>query len=409
MDKAEVLLLEALRCAVRGTEFKWNEMPEQETLRRLFRLAREQSALPLLADTLLKDPRSKELPVMRLMAREARRITLRQAGRPADFLLLLDQLKARGLRPLVLKGVVCRSLYPQPEQRPSADEDLLIPPEAYPLYHEALLACGLQAAEQDLPAEGRSEISYVDPARDLYLELHLHPFPVNDAAYGDCNRYFAEAFARSISTEIYGQAVCTMEPTDHLLYMLCHAYKHMLYGGVGVRQICDICLFAANDAEQIDWQRLFACCDDCGILRLCAAFFLVGERRLGIPGPAAIQRDVDELPLLEDCLSGGIYGAEDFDRVHSSNITLDAVAAGKQGRARRGIRKSLFPGKAYLQQRFPYAAKHPWLLPAAWAQRIWLYLAGGGTSASRSIQIGRVRIEMLKEYRIIPREQREQK
>ena len=106
MDKAEGLLLEALRCAIQGTEFKWNEMPEQETLRRLFRLAREQSVLPLVADMLLKDQRSKELPIVRLMTREARRLTLRQACRTADFLLLLDQLNARGLRPLVLKGVV---------------------------------------------------------------------------------------------------------------------------------------------------------------------------------------------------------------------------------------------------------------------------------------------------------------
>ena len=404
MDKAEGLLLETLRCAILGTEFKWNEMPEQETLRRLFRLAREQSVLPLVADMLLKDQRSKELPIVRLMTREARRLTLRQASRTADFLLLLDQLKARGLRPLVLKGVVCRSLYPQPEQRPSADEDLLIPPEAFPRYHEALLACGLRVLEQDLPAEGRDEISYVDPSRDLYLELHLHPFPLKDAAYGDCNRYFTEAFDHSISTEIYGQTVCAMEPTDHLLYMICHAYKHMLYGGVGVRQICDICLFAAHYDGQIDWQRLSACCEDCGIMRLCAAFFLIGERHLGIPAPASMEQDVDELPLLEDCLSGGVYGAEDSDRLHSSRITLETVAAAKQGKAGNGLWKSLFPGKAYLKKRFPYAAKHPWLLPAAWAHRIWLYLAGGETNASRSLQIGRERIELLKEYRIIPRD-----
>ncbi len=108
--------------------------------------------------------------------------------------------------------------------------------------------------------------------------------------------------------------------------------------------------------------------------------------------------------MMADILTDGLYGADDPDRIHSSNITLEAVAAGKQGRARRGIRKSLFPGKAYLQKRFPYAAKHPWLLPAAWAHRVWLYLAGGETNASRSLQIGRERIELLKEYRIIPRD-----
>ena len=31
------------------------------------------------------------------------------------------------MQPLVMKGIVCRSLYPKPDLRPSGDEDLLIP------------------------------------------------------------------------------------------------------------------------------------------------------------------------------------------------------------------------------------------------------------------------------------------
>ena len=403
MDRAESLFLSAFRAAVRNEDLFWNELPEQDILRRLFRLAMEQNVLPLVAEAIASKPAFRNNPIVQAFLRRARSLTLSQAARTGDFLLLLEKLRSLGLQPLILKGLICRSMYPQPEQRLSTDEDLLIPAAEFPRYHEALLSCGLRLQEPDRSLEGEDEITYVDPDRDLYLELHLRPFPSYEEAYGDCNRFFEDVFSRESVFSVYGRSVSSLSCSDHLLYLILHAYKHLLYGGVGVRQICDICLFAERFSSRIDWQRLHAACEDCGITDLSAAFFLVGERHFGIPCPAAFRDpEIDELPLLDDCLSGGVYGAEDEDRLHSSNMTLEAVAAGKQGRADRTLWKSLFPTVKYLQDRFPYARTHVWLLPVAWAQRLWLYVFRGRGNASKSLRIGRRRIELLRRYRIIP-------
>ncbi len=106
--------------------------------------------------------------------------------------------------------------------------------------------------------------------------------------------------------------------------------------------------------------------------------------------------------MLSDILSGGLYGVEDVNRAHSSAITLDAVAARKQGRKSSGLWRSVFPGKGYLQSRYSYAKRHPVLIPVAWANRLTDYLGSRDrVRPGESLRIGAERVELLKKYKII--------
>ncbi len=400
LNAEEKLLMDALCCAVHSRRITVDQAPEGETLQRLIRLARQQVVLPLLMQAsyesgLFSDRKGP--------FGEARRLTVIQAARTAEFLLLLRDLEQSGLRPAVIKGLVCRSMYPEPEQRASTDEDLLIQPEEYPAYRQALLACGLRLWKPEEEPGEKDEVTFVDPERDLYIEVHLRPFSSDSEALSDCNRFFEEALSRTVELAVYGQTIRTLHPTDHLLYMLCHAYKHILYSGVGVRQICDVCLFAARFVAEIDWARLRQSCAELGIETLAAAFFRIGQRHLELSALSAFaDLDVDELPLLKDCLGGGIYGADDPNRLRSSRITLDAVASSKRGGRRHSLIKSLFPSADSIARAYPYLRDKPWLLPLAWGQRIWRYAFDRNTQAVRSLEIGRERVDLLRRYGILP-------
>ena len=104
-------------------------------------------------------------------------------------------------------------------------------------------------------------------------------------------------------------------------------------------------------------------------------------------------------------LSGGIYGLSDPDRVHSANMTLTAAAASREGKGTgHGVLKSLFPGTAYLKNCFPYAKKHPILVPVAWAHRLYRYMkrtSGAFKSSMRTSRAGKKRIAMMKKYGIV--------
>ena len=113
------------------------------------------------------------------------------------------------------------------------------------------------------------------------------------------------------------------------------------------------------------------------------------------------EMDIDETLLLEDILTGGLYGIADENRLHSGNITLGARASGHGGSAW----KAIFPSAEYLRGRFPYAKKHAVLLPVAWAHRILLYLKRSSketnVSAAKSVRIGQERVRMMRHYGII--------
>jgi hypothetical protein len=238
------------------------------------------------------------------------------------------------------------------------------------------------------------------------VELHRKLFAEDSDAYGDWNRFFEDAFDRAV--EVNG--VLSLCHTDHLLYLICHAFKHFLHSGFGVRQVCDIVLYANAYGSEIDWERLYRnCCEIHGEV-FTAALFRIGAKHLGFDPekacyPALWQKiETDETAMLEDLLAGGIYGSATMDRRHSSGITLEAVTSDKQGKtAKLSLRNSLFPSAKSLEGRFPYLKKHPYLLPAAWVVRIAKYGMEvlGGKNAAESVKIGSRRVELLREYKVI--------
>ena len=224
MTNTQRAFLALLRAALQGGEA---QLPAQMDWPGLFRLADRQQVLPLILEAAWQSTAPKELL---LPARHAAMHTvILQTRRTAAFLALYRGLAAQGLRPLVLKGLVCRSLYPDPDNRPSNDEDLLIGRGDFPALHEALLRCGLDCGSGDVLTEGEETV-YIGP--DLRLEVHLSPFPSDSAAYSVCNAFFEGAQERAITLEIQGTEIRTLSPTDHLLYLICHAYKHFLHGNV---------------------------------------------------------------------------------------------------------------------------------------------------------------------------------
>lgn len=399
---SERLLLTALRCAIRGDTVPWTAPLDFRTQNELFRLADAQVVLPLVAHAVYQRPELFRPGTLAAWIKKARLLSVSQAARTGEFLELYEILAARGLHPAVLKGLVCRNLYPNPEQRASTDEDLFISREELLLFHDALLEDGLTPVDPAMSLEDADEAAYWSEDRGLYLELHLRLFPSKSDAYGDFNRFFDAALADTEEIEIYGHRIRTLCPTDHLTFLLCHACKHILHGGAGIRQFGDICLFAEKYADRIDWPAFLSRSRELGLESLLKGIFRIGQEHLGIPAPDVFSvLDVDELPLLADSLRGGLFGADDPDRLHSSTLTLDAVAASKTGRRTRGALHSLFLPASSLVGRFPYLRKRPWLLPVAWTQRAWLYLTKDKPNPGNTLRIGRERIELLKQYDLL--------
>lgn len=406
--------LEALKMHLSQSQrVDWQEKIEENIWRKLFQKASNQHVFPMVYDAVRGCPAfaasGQNLePVCR---RETVRRTILQVSKTEEFLKLYRYLNTKGIRPIVVKGIICRNLYPQPDYRMSGDEDLVILRKDRARLQEALRFYGMQAVGED--SQGTYDIPYKKSGSPLYLEVHQHLFPPDSVAYGGFNRLFNGFEHRIIQEKINGVLIDTMGPDDHVLYLICHAFKHFMHSGFGIRQVCDLALYANHYGETIDWDRLWKQCKRIRANEFAAALLDIGQRYLGINLEKANLSanwktvKVDSSALLEDLLSGGIYGAVERDRQHSSNITLAAVEAYRKGKkGKNPFVQSAFPPRKDLEKRYPILRKAPVLLPFVWGKRLFQYgtelkHSGRAESAVKSIQIGNQRVELLKKYHII--------
>lgn len=413
MDEIQNLFLTALRAGLRQERVNWEQPMGTEQWAALFQLAAEHKVLPMIYEAVYAchSARNADARLFAAYKQQTVLAVMQQTRKTSEFLAMYAFLRESGVTPLVVKGIVCRTLYPMPDNRPSGDEDLLIPPEEFQKCHQAMLDYGMEVADPKTELDAAYEVPYRKPGSPLYIELHKRLFPPDSEAYGDLNRFFADAQPETLTVD--GQEIATLAPTEHLLYLICHALKHFLHSGFGIRQVSDLALYANRYGRNVDWQRLLNCCWEMHGEVFAAAMFRIGWRYLTFdPDQAeypaewrAIQ--VDEGPLLEDLLASGVYGDATMSRKHSSNITLDAVAAEKQGTHAAGLRKTLFPTAKQLEGRYPYLKDKPYLLPAAWLSR-WaqygketLRHRDGSNRAADAVKIGSQRVELLRQYGIL--------
>lgn len=411
MEAVQDLFLEALAAALRNRQVAWKQELSAEQWDALFRLAQAHHVLPMVYGAAAGCDAAASAGA-ELLA-QARRTVYQQISvqvrKTAELLELYGKLTERGVTPVLVKGLVCRRLYPNPDCRSSSDEDLLIRPEELELCHQVLLDYGMQISDPGADLQTDYEIPYRKAGSPLYIELHRQLFPPQSRAYGDLNRFFPAEDRRTETLTVDGVRLTTLECTDHLFYLICHAYKHFIHSGFGIRQLCDIGLFAGTCAHRIDWERLGSRCARIRCESFVRAILKIAQGRLGIDLSGIPERwqgdGVEESALLADVLAAGVYGSSTESRVHSSNMTLDAVADSKNGAGARGsLRSSLFPARSRLERRYPYLKKYPVLLPVAWASRILTYgkdALRADNNALDAMSIGRDRIGLLRQYGLI--------
>ena len=367
----------------------------------IFTLANQQKLLPIVFEAVRKMPAAVEnAALFAAVKQQVIAQVLHQTMRASEFSGLYQKLRAAGLHPVVVKGQLCSRLYPLKDHRISADDDLLIPDGEFMACHEQLLANGLTTGTPTDELATADEVSYTKDGSPLYIELHRHLFDSAEDAHDELNHFFADLNP----VEIDG--FLAMPPHEHLLYLLLHAYKHFVRSGIGLRQFCDIGLWAREYHDEIDWQRLHEQCESVHAATFAAASFRIARDYLGIDFdlPMPWDASIDVEPLLHDTLCGGVYGSNDLTRLHSSTVTLNAVKASRTGE-KSSVLRTVFPKREYLEHRYPYLKKRPYLLPVAWVQRIAHYAgekqSGADSSASGSIKLARERIELMKMYNVI--------
>lgn len=414
MDKINKMLLQALKASMCNKKVCWNFEIQPEEWMGLFHQAETHHILPMIYDAVYDCPAAKQMDASFFVPFKKKTVqqVMIQTIKTGEFLQLYQYLQNEGIRPVMVKGIICRELYPNPDYRISGDEDMLIRPEEFELCHSKMQEYGMVVADPEQNIQRAYEVPYGKPGSPIYIELHKYLFPPDSEAYGEFNQFFENVHEQEIEIPVQGIPIATMNHTSHFFYLICHAFKHFLHSGFGIRQVCDIVLYANQYGSELDWEKILEECSEIHAEKFVAALLKIGEKYLTFsPEKACYPHEwrkilVNERALLGDLLSGGVYGDASMSRKHSSNITLNAVQSQKKGnKISKSVLKTIFPSAKSMETRYSYLKKFPFLLPAAWISRILKYRKetgqGSGNSASDAIKIGNQRIELMKQYGII--------
>ena len=139
--------LNILKHAIRGEKATGCEEITLEQWQRLFAMAGIHSVMPLFYEAVYDAPVLKDVnePFVFLAKRQVVHQVMMQAMKTSEFLMLNKKMQEAGVKPLIVKGLVCRNLYPQPDHRPSGDEDILIPKEKFDICHQVMQEFGMAA------------------------------------------------------------------------------------------------------------------------------------------------------------------------------------------------------------------------------------------------------------------------
>ena len=420
-QESVTLFLNLLKALVTGEPYCFTSIPSETVWRGLRALCNYHNLNAIIYEQLrlsgifedCKPDQDSGLSQKEYFRLRAFRLIMMQMNRTMAFEDYYEEILKLGIKPLVVKGLILRDCWPDGNMRISGDEDLLIQEEDYPKLRSFFLSRGFKQdkeeprPEEDLP----DEMGFEKADEDIYYEVHRLLFSEDSVYFSRFNELYKDAFLDAEKCERGQYQFYTLNPTRHLFFIVSHMLKHFVMGGVGIRQLIDIIMFIRTYDQKIDRVWFKSLLQDFGLEVYWINLLEISRVYLGFEAAEYGMQffesvEPDSADMLADMLDAGIFGGTSIERMHSANITLEAAQKhGMSGRV-KGIWRALFPGRTYMERRYPLCKRSKWFLPAAYLRRFVDYACmrkkrlnvdAGDESALR---IGMQRAALLEKYKI---------
>lgn len=408
MEKTNLEFLSLLKSSLKNEKYD-GEKIDFEDLVYIYKMSEIHHVVPMIYNAAYNEDFFKECDAnfQAMFKSSAFRYIFSQIQRTNHFLEVYKKLSEKNIKILVFKGIIFRNMYNNPDDRISSDEDILIKKEDYEKVKEFFLSEGFEFIDKG------EECAYFSKSTGLCIEVSTSLFSHESKAYGHLNKLFEDVFEKSIKINIDKIDILTLSHEQHLIYIVFHNMKHFLTGGFGIRQVADFSKYIETYGEYINWEKFWSDLNDLNYDTFTLNLIEISLKYLGFNDDKITYPDnitsFDELKnsqkyyinsesLINDILDAGVFGASTMDRKHTALMTLDAV----EDKKKSNRLKAVFPNVNYLKDNYIYLQKYPILLPVAWGQRILSYLKKNKTSSYiNTMELGKQRIELLKEYKII--------
>ena len=290
------------------------------------------------------DPQIKRLLKERMFA-----ATTRDAFQDKELNAVIEQLERKEIHFLLLKGCVMKHSYPDPAMRYMSDTDILIEGNRGEKVKEILEQLGFKNRRFSVD----STDLYSSP---IGMNYEVHRSLEHEGFSLSCQLFLKGLF--NIAKPVEGrQYMLELPKEEHYAYILCHFVKHLLNGGIGVRQVMDVYICRKNWC--FDEEKLKKRLEQLELSAFAETLERLANSWFGDAEGNAVTEELGEY-----ILGSGVFGKEE-------QKVADRMLKKKKHRNKLSYAFArLFPGYQTMSAYYPVLKKIPVLLPVFWVWRM---------------------------------------
>ena len=284
---------------------------------------------------------------------------------------ILKELRMRNIDAIVLKGLVVRSLYPNPDLRTMSDADIIVHREDLSKLTEVLLSMNYVKTKHE--DEHGTHIVF----NKLNSCIEVHWTLLNEDFFKGDKLFEQNLWNNTMKIEIGDTEALSLSWEDLAVHLCIHMASHFSHKGFGVRQLCDLVLVVEKKYDEINWVSFNEKIRACKIEKFTAAIFNVCRKlfNMNIPQELSSIYKVDEKTLnllIDDIFESGVFGNKNINNMFGRELAFDKGMENGSNRIRvmgRFIRL-LFPPISEMNDKYNYAKRYKILAPVAWIHHL---------------------------------------
>lgn len=285
---------------------------------------------------------------------------------------VLNKINERNIPVIVLKGLVVREFYPQPDQRSMNDADILVHEGDVEKVKQLLIDMGYVYLEDHKASHHIALVHHKYP----FIELHWNLFK-RDGFSNELEHYERLIWRRAIKVNVGEAEVLSLSYEDLALHLCMHMAAHLAATGFGVRQLCDLALLVEHKGDEIDWNSFIMKARMYGFEKFSKIIFLLCNKLFNMEAPKEINIKVVNnkkyvSALLDEIFEAGVHGKKEMANQFATQVAFNFEEKDSNatlGAINRYFR-FIFPKIDDMSDKYSYAKKVKILAPIAWIHHL---------------------------------------
>lgn len=285
---------------------------------------------------------------------------------------LLMEFEGKGIPVIVLKGLVVRKYYEEPELRTMGDADFLVLKKDLSRAATLMVYLGYHQVKEE-----KDHGAHITFKKDKEFPIEIHWTLCNKAFYTKESQEEAELWSNTIEVPLEDIKAQSLGLEALALHLCQHMAVHLAYKGFGIRQIFDLVLVINKELERFQWRLFLEKAEKAGISKFVFTILILCKELFKVEFPKELEeiKPIDKkyrTILLEDIFSSGLNGVNDTTKTFANEIAFQQDMGISKGRISilKKYLRLLFPKPRELGDKYAYAKKHPFLIIFAWIHHI---------------------------------------